>query len=135
MQPIKTRVLRGGLEGRFSSRGLSMLVYWPRSHSVLVRMHGWKLDMTDEQFISYYNRRGEMRDGSLPFARMVDAVTDFNELARSDSADQLVTPSVTPLLGSVPLSDDPSLQSIRDQHPTSNSRVTRSSFIIRCHLL
>ena len=103
------------------------LVYWPRSHSVSVRLHCWKLDMTDEQFISYYNRRGEMQDGSIPFARVVDAVTDFNELVRSDSADELVTPSVTPLLGSVPLSDEQSLKSIRDQYPTSNTRVTRSS--------
>ena len=58
----------------------SSLVYWPQSHSISVRLQAHKLDMTDVQFMSYYRRRAEMRDGSLPYVDVADATHDFRLL-------------------------------------------------------
>lgn len=55
----------------------SSLIYWPFNHSVSERASLVKLEITDREFLHYYGRRQEMREKSLPYSVIKDAVVDF----------------------------------------------------------
>ena len=55
----------------------SSLVYWPYSHSLSERSSLVKLEISDRDFLHYYGRRQEMRERSLPYSIIKDAVVDF----------------------------------------------------------
>ena len=55
----------------------SSLVYWPFSHSVSERSSLVKLKISDCEFLHYYGRRQEMREKSLPYSVVRDAVINF----------------------------------------------------------
>jgi hypothetical protein len=56
------------------------LVYWPYSHNVSERMHMWKLDMTDAQYMQFYRRKMDMLRAPLPYGEIAGAVMDFSRL-------------------------------------------------------
>jgi hypothetical protein len=56
------------------------LVYWPYTHSVAERMHMWKLDMTDANFMQFYSRKMGMLRTPLPYGEIAGAVMDFSWL-------------------------------------------------------
>jgi hypothetical protein len=53
------------------------LVYWPFNHSVSERSSLVKLQISDRDFLHYYGRRQEMRERSLPYSVVKDAVVNF----------------------------------------------------------
>jgi hypothetical protein len=66
------------------------LVYWPYTHTVSERMHMWKLEMSDAQFLAFYGRKMEMLRPPLPYAQIAGAVFDFLR-ATSDSGSETPT--------------------------------------------
>jgi hypothetical protein len=42
-------------------------IYWPHTHSVSIRGSVTKLEISDEAFLSYYQRRKEVKEGPLPY--------------------------------------------------------------------
>ena len=67
----------------------SSLVYWPFTHSVSERGSLVKLKISDREFLHYYGRRQEMREKSLPYSVVRDAVVNFfqQETIQADNED------------------------------------------------
>jgi hypothetical protein len=42
-------------------------IYSPHTHSVSIRGSVTKLEISDEAFLSYYQRRKEVKEGPLPY--------------------------------------------------------------------
>jgi hypothetical protein len=63
------------------------LVYWPYTHGVSERMHMFKLDMTDAQFMRFYSRKMDMLRSPLPYGEIAGAVMDFSKFREDSGGD------------------------------------------------
>ena len=75
----------------------SSLVYWPQSQTISERMHCWKLDMCDTQFMQYYRHREEMRGGAMPLVEVLEHTTDFRIVEPVPGRGASDSPSVRPV--------------------------------------
>jgi hypothetical protein len=73
--------------GQSESKGGNM-IYWPCEHTISVKYSCWKIEVTDRQFMMYYEQRHRMREGSLKFAQVEGAFHDFNKAAELDEAEE-----------------------------------------------
>ena len=64
------------------------IIYWPCEHTLSVRYSCWKIEVTDRQFMMYYEQRHRMKNGSLKFAQVEGAFHDFNKAAMMDEAEE-----------------------------------------------
>ena len=93
----------------------SSLVYWPFSHSVSERSSLVKLEISDRDFLHYYGRRQEIREKSLPYSVLKDAIVNFLQPEVHQGLE------VDGWKMSVPLFD-------RDDDPLERSKVKRVRF-------
>jgi Reverse transcriptase (RNA-dependent DNA polymerase) len=73
--------------GQPETKGGNM-IYWPCEHSISVRYSCWKIEVTDRQFMMYYEQRHHMREGSLKFNQVEGAFHDFTKAAELDEAEE-----------------------------------------------
>ena len=64
------------------------LIYWPCEHTISPRYNCWKIEVTDRQFMMYYEQRHHMREGSLKFAQVEGAFHDFTKAAMMDEGEE-----------------------------------------------
>ena len=81
------------------------LVYFPSSRQVLERLHCWRIDMSDAQFVNFFEKRVRIREASSPYRDVSNAMHDFRIVIVPDAA----TPSA--LLQEIPLDPDPVVDS------------------------
>jgi hypothetical protein len=73
--------------GQPENKGGNM-IYWPCEHTISVRYSCWKIEVTDRQFMMYYEQRHHIRSGSLKFAQVEGAFHDFTKAAAMDEAEE-----------------------------------------------
>ena len=75
-------------------------VYYPSSRQVLERLHCWRIDMSDAQFVNFFEKRVRIRDSALPYRDILHAMHDF----RLVIVPEATAPSI--LLEEIPLDPD-----------------------------
>ena len=76
------------------------LIYMPYTHNVLTRGNGYRILISDIQFLQWYSQRRDIRRNPLPYFVVKNAVMDFlanreTPASKSETAQLLITPAVT----------------------------------------
>jgi hypothetical protein len=52
-------------------------IYWPHSHSVTTRGSVTKLEISDEIYLRYYQKKKEAKEGPLPYGAWEQGVSEL----------------------------------------------------------